>query len=169
MRTYRCQDCPPGTPDHPAGPRGPLPDRCPTHRADRERRRGRRRRSGLSVVPDDAPATPAAAAPEPDIAPPPPSLADVVRADLDALLTKHPARDTLVALAERLALAADSPLTQLDPRALPPLVRELRATVRDLVDHEEAGDDDLFGDDDLPTAMVDAAAGEPADVGGPAG
>jgi len=83
-----------------------------------------------------------------------------VRADLDAILTKHPARDTLVALAERLAAAADSPVVQLDPRTLATLARELRATVRDLVEHEEAEDDDLFGDEaDVPTAMVDPAAG----------
>ena len=170
MRTYRCQDCPPGAPEHAAGPRGPLPERCPTHRAERERRRGRRRRSGLTVVPDDARVTTPPAAREPDITPRPPSLADTVRADLDALLSTHPARDTLVALAERLALVADSPVTLLDPRALPALVRELRATVRDLVDHEEAEDDDLFGDDaDLPTAVVNPAATGTPNVGDPAG
>ena len=166
MRSYRCQDCPPGAGEHPAGPRGPLPVRCPTHRAERERRRGRRRRSGLTVVPDGATTPP----PVPDITPAPPGLADIVQADLDALLSTHPARDSLVALAGRLALAVDSPLTLLDPRALPALVRELRATVRDLVDHEEAEDDDLFGDDgDVPTAVVDAAAARPPDVGDPAG
>lgn len=160
MRTYRCGDCPPGAPEHPAGPRGPLPERCPPHRAERERRRGRRRRSGLAVVPDDAPPPGPPAAAEPDIRPVPAALAEIVRADLDALLSKHPARDTLVALAERLAVAADSPVVMLDPRTLATLARELRATVRDLVDHEETGDDDLFGDDaDLPTAMVDPAAG----------
>ena len=82
----------------------------------------------------------------------------------------HAMLGTLVALAERLALVADSPVTLLDPRALPALVRELRATVRDLVDHEEAEDDDLFGDDaDLPTAVVDPTATGTPNVGDPAG
>jgi hypothetical protein len=159
VRSYLCRDCPPGSHEHQTGPRGPLPERCPPHRAERERKRGRRRRSGLSVVPEGERVE--APAPEPPSSiERPPALADIVRADLDAILTKHPARDTLVALAERLAAAADSPAVLLDPRTLATLARELRATVRDLVEHEEAEDDDLFGDEaDLPTAMVDPAAG----------
>lgn len=86
------------------------------------------------------------------------TLAATVRADLEAILSTHPARDTLVALAGRLAEATDLTATLVDPRALAVLARELRATVRDLVDHEEAQDDDLFGDDaDLPTAVVDSS------------
>lgn len=156
MRIYRCTDCPPGSPEHTAGDRGPLPERCPLHRLERERRRGRRRRSGLTLVPEEVPPEDPSAKASP---PPAAGLVELVRGDLDGLLTKHPARDTLVALAVRLAEAADSPALLLDPRALPPLVREIRATVRDLVDHQEADDDDLFGDDDVPTAMVDPAAG----------
>jgi hypothetical protein len=162
MRTYRCRDCPPDAPEYPAGPRGPLPDRCPMHRAVWKQRRDRRRRSCLTLVPDDVP-TPSTPSPEPsrepDISSSEPALVDIVRADLDALLSTHPARDSLVALAHQLALAASSPITMIDSRALATVARELRATIRDLVDHEEAGSDDLFGDDsDLPTAMVNPSA-----------
>ncbi len=166
MRHYRCVDCPADADEYEAGDKGRLPVRCPGHRRARATRLERRRRSGLTVVPDDAPV----AVPDPQaredaavlgLPAAPALLADIVRADLDALVSKHPARDTLVALAIRLAEAADSPAVLVaDPRALPPLVRELRATVRDLLEREEADDGDLFGDDtDLPTALVDSAAG----------
>jgi hypothetical protein len=70
------------------------------------------------------------------------------------MVSTYPARDSLVALAQELARAASSPM--IDARALAAVARELRATIRDLVDHEEACDDDLFGgdDSDLPTAGI---------------
>jgi hypothetical protein len=158
MRTYRCRDCPPDAPDYPAGPRGPLPNRCPIHRAAQKRRRDRRRRSGPPLVPDDGPtssASPPEPSREPDTSPSEPALAAIVRADLDAMVSTHPARDSLVALAQQLALAASSPVTMIDARALATVARELRATIRDLVDCGESDDDDLFGDDsDLPTAGI---------------
>ena len=162
MRTYRCSDCPPGAGEHEAGGRGPLPDCCPTHKAERARRRMRLRRSGLTVVPVEALAevlVAVAPAPPAELEVPPPSMGDVVRAELEGLMTTHPARDALTAMAVHLAGLASHPLAVTDLRALVALHREIRETIRDLVKHEEAADDDLFGDDDLPTAMVDTAAG----------
>lgn len=163
MRTYTCKDC---HQEHAAGPSGPLPTRCPAcrrrHRAGLERRR--LSRSRLSVVPPIAepPPAPADVPPgtEDDAAVPaavvalPSGLASVVRANLDELLTTHPARETLVALAERLAEAADQPGVLVDARALAAVTRELRAVVGDLVGHERNDeDDDLFGDGAGPTVV----------------
>lgn len=157
MRTFACVDCPPGV-EHTAGDDGPLPLRCPPHRSERERSRGRRRRSPLTVVREQQ-AAPTDAGPDPEATRPgrlPVPLAAIVAADLDGLLSTHPARDTLTALAGRLAEAAE---VERDSRALPALVRELRAVLSDLLDHEEAEDDDIFGEDDLPTAVVESSAG----------
>jgi hypothetical protein len=96
-------------------------------------------------------------------------LAAVVRGELEALVTKHPARETLIALAVRLAETADSPSVDADPRLLPPLSRELRATLGDLLEREEAEEDDLLGPDDVPTAMGHATEPGTADVGNEAG
>jgi hypothetical protein len=158
MRTYRCPDCPPDAGEYTAGIRGPLPQYCPAHRRARERLRHRRRRSGRDHGPDDGPtssASPPEPSREPDTSPSEPALVAIVRADLDAMVSTHPARDSLVALAQQLALAASSPVTMIDARALATVARELRATIRDLVDCGESDDDDLFGDDsDLPTAGI---------------
>lgn len=157
MRLYTCQDCPPGTPEHEAGARGPLPDRCPAHREQRERRRETKSRRFRVVDPEE---TPAAPVPEPQAAPPAPPRAPRAPAsdpepysgsggvlaalleDLDGLSSKHPAAETLRAIAIKLAGILDDPMT--DPKDAPSASKELRATVQALTEFEEAEEDDLF-------------------------
>lgn len=159
-RTFTCRDCPPSAGEHPAGARGPLPDRCPAHRARREAQQARRRRSGLHVVDDDAPPPPP---PAPETPPSPPAGAGGAVAALEATLaelaTTHPAQHVLIAAARRLAHLIDDPTTiALDgPRVVPALTKELRAVLDALVDHEEAEQDDLFGAAGSPTPVVVAA------------
>jgi hypothetical protein len=155
VRTYTCVDCPPGSCTHTAGARGPLPTRCPDHRRARDLRRERRRRSPLRVVQDGetAPPPPADAAPEPlaDAAEastpsPPGTIREALDQDLAAVFSKHPAARTLERIAATLATVLDSPIAVIaDPKIVPPLSRELRAIVHELVTHQEAEEDDLFG------------------------
>lgn len=162
-RTYRCQDCPPSAAEHAAGARGPLPDRCPAHRARREAQQARRRRSGLRVVDDSPPPASAPPPPAPPAAPGPPAAGTTAAAlerTLAELATTHPAEHVLTAAARRLAALIDDPTTvALDgPRAVPALTKELRAILDALVDHEEADHDDLFGAGSPTPVVVPAQA-----------
>lgn len=151
MRTYRCQDCPPSADMHQAGLHGPLPARCPAHRAAHKARQLRRKRSPLHVVqPDDvAPALEPPRPAEPDAAgdePPIGFIQEALREDLAKVFSKHPAAQTLERIADVLAQVLDSPAALVvDPRIVPPLSRELRSIVHELVTHQEAEEDDLFG------------------------
>lgn len=154
-RTYRCQDCPPEAGEHPAGARGPLPERCPAHRARREAQQTRRRRRRLHVVDEDTPQTPdpglvgQGSSPAPGQAPPPEAatVAEQLEQDLAELATDHPAARSLMAAARRIAALIDDPYTlaQDGPRVIPSLTRELRSIIEALIEHQEAEDDDLFG------------------------
>lgn len=151
MRGYRCSDCPPDAGEHEAGARGPLPDRCPAHRAAREARRTRRKRSPLHVVPDGAVAPPAPApepTPEPvepdEQAPAPGSIAEALEANLADVCSKHPFAATYERVAAVLAMVLDSPVILIDPRILPPVSKELGRVLDELRSHEEAETDELF-------------------------
>ena len=163
-RPYRCLDCPPGHADHQAGARGPLPDRCPAHREAKDKRRDRRKRSTLSLVPDGAhpgPSQAAPAAPETPAAPVAqpvtvPSVLGALERDLDGLTTRHPAAETLSSVAKVLALVLDSPVAQMDGRVMAAVSKELRSTVGVLTDFEEADHDDLFSGGSAPVVVPSA-------------
>lgn len=153
MRTFRCLDCPPGAAEHTASARGPLPVRCPAHKARRAAQQERRRRSSLRVVAPGETPPPPPALPEPSTRTPTP-IQDALSSDLDAIVSSHPMAGTLGAIAEALATALDHPLTGvLEPRDLAALGRELRATLHELTSHEEEGRDDLFGDAAAPVVV----------------
>ncbi|HWU22847.1 MAG TPA: hypothetical protein VN088_15030, partial [Nocardioides sp.] len=80
-------------------------------------------------------------------------MAGRVRAELEALMSAHPVADTLTELAVLLAETLDHPATRADPRAVATVVKELRATLADLVD-AEANDDPLDLGDGVPTPVV---------------
>lgn len=150
MRTFRCLDCPPDAAEHTCGARGPLPVRCPAHKARRAAQQERRRRSSLRVVaPGEAPPV----EPERTTRRPTP-IQDALSNDLDEIVSSHPMAGTLGAIAEALAAALDHPLTgMLEPRDLAALGRELRATLHELASHEEEARDDLFGDSAAPVVV----------------
>lgn len=160
VRIYHCPDCPPGAREHTAGARGPLPLYCPEHRRARDLRRKRRRRSPLRAVrPGEIPPP----VTEPDLPPPAAghdgadhdgagqgrpagSIQEALHADLAAVFSKHPAAATLERIADVLALVLDSPVALVaDPRIVPPLSRELRSVIDELVKATAAEQDDLFG------------------------
>jgi len=152
LRTYRCVDCPPDACEHPAGTRGRLPTRCPAHRRARDLKRERRKRSPLRVVEPDEVAAPGPAEVEASAgeldgqAVAAGSIREALRGDLAAVFSRHPAARTLERVADVLAQVLDSPAVQVvDPRIMPPLSRELRSIVQELVTATEAEEDDLFG------------------------
>jgi hypothetical protein len=115
-------------------------------------KRERRKRSPLRVVQPDEVASPVpaeveASAGEPDgQAVEAGSIREALRGDLAAVFSKHPAARTLERVADVLAQVLDSPAVQVaDPRIVPPLSRELRSIVHELVTATEAEEDDLFG------------------------
>ena len=152
MRTFRCVDCPADAGEYSCGARGPLPVRCPAHKARRAAQQERRRRSSLRVVaPGEAP--PLVVEPEPTRRRPTP-IQDALREDLDDAASSHPMAETLGAIAAVLAKAMDDPLTGvLEPRDLAALGRELRATLHDFASHEEEARDDLFGEAASPVVV----------------
>jgi hypothetical protein len=155
VRIYRCPDCPPDACEHIAGTRGPLPRYCPTHRRARELRRQRRGRSPLRIVQPDEVVPPSVEAdprpPQPDPEPEQDvpargSIRQALHDDLAEVFSRHPAAATLERIADVLALVLDSPAALVvDPRIVPPLSRELRSIITELVTATDAEEDDLFG------------------------
>jgi hypothetical protein len=137
---------------------GRPPTRCVEHRRLRPHTKARRKAPPLRVVreqdlvDDDLGAAPVPQPPDATTG----GLATVVRADLDALFSGHPAARSLAALAVSYAELFDHPLTRADPRAAAALGREIRETLRALVDHEEAEDDDDLGSVPPPVVIPSA-------------
>jgi hypothetical protein len=72
------------------------------------------------------------------------------------VFSSHPAAASLTALASLLVDVLDHPLTRLDPRATASVSKELRATIGDLVQHEEAEDEDDLGGMPTPVGIPTA-------------
>jgi hypothetical protein len=157
-RSFVCQHC--GQPGE-AGATGPIPTYHASCRRLVKRSRRAERAAGprLSLVPEplDSPAVPEVVPAAPEVSEQAESLADVVRRELAGVFSAHPAADTLTAAIALLAEVADSPAVRVaDPKALPPIVREIRETVRALVEFEAADDDDLFGGMSAPVVVPSA-------------
>jgi hypothetical protein len=152
----------------PTGP-GRPPARCAAHRSARPHRKTEPKAPRLTVVRPTPPAGPppptddveAADPPAPAAAPSlaglqPGGLAAAIRRDLENLFSSHPAADSLTALAVAYAQIFDHPLTQVDPRAAASVGHEIRATIGDLVKHEEAAEDDDLGGMPTPVGVPSA-------------
>ena len=133
---------------------GRLPVRCELHRRRRAAQAERRRKSSLRVV------AAGELAPEPPPAEPAPSsepvrsLVATLRAELDALASSHPLVETLSGVALDLVGRIEGAL---DPRDRVALVKELRATLAELAEHEEVEPDDLFGSVAAPVVIAKEA------------
>lgn len=152
VRRFRCVDCPPNAPEWEARPSGPLPQRCPPHRARREALGRARAHSSLRVVAKDEAAP---APPDPLVGS---AMADAVRADLEGMVSSHPAASTLRAMAVMVAEAIDRAAVVLDPREVTALGRELRAIMSDLAPSSSGGGgggdvDDIFTDGAAPVVV----------------
>ena len=168
-RSFVCPDCPEGV-THTAGARGPVPTRCRKHLTAAKNRRARRERRGFHVVdtqaavpaeaPTPPPPDPAGSLLEDDAPAVPARMSDIVRRELDALFSTHPASASLTEAALVLARQLENPLTIADGRIAATVVRELRATLEALTaKREEAADGaDLFGFGGVPASVGNASA-----------
>jgi hypothetical protein len=83
------------------------------------------------------------------------SIRQALHDDLAEICSRHPAADTLERVADVLALVLDSPAALVvDPRIVPPLSREMRSIITDLVTAADAEEDDLFGGGSVGPVVV---------------